>query len=348
MKKKKLLTFATLATAAVLLVACGQKKAAEPASSSSETKKAISITNVSYDPTRELYAAYNKVFQKYWKAKEGQDVTITQSHGGSGKQANSVIEGNEADVVTLALEQDITSIQDAGLIDKGWKKEFPDNSSPYTSTIVFLVRKDNPKNIKDWDDLTKSGVGVITPNPKTGGGARWNYLAAWAYANKKYNGNEKKDIAFEKSLYKNVLVLDSGARAATTTFVENGQGDVLISWENEAYLALKEHPGEYEIITPSISIKAEPSVAVVDAVAKKRGTEKVAKAYLNYLYSDEGQKLAAENFYRPINKKIAAEYADKFAKVNLVTIDDKIFGGWPKVQEKHFADGAIFDQIYAK
>lgn len=343
---KKIITMGLAAVILFSTAGCGSSD--KESSADAGEKEKITITNVSYDPTRELYEAYNKAFQKYWQKKENQEVEITQSHGGSGKQANSVIEGNEADVVTLALEQDVTSIEDAGLIDKGWKDEFSENSSPYTSTIVFLVRKGNPKNIKDWDDLTKDGVGVITPNPKTSGGARWNYLAAWAYANEKYDGSEAKNIAFEKSLYKNVLVLDSGARGATTTFVENGQGDVLIAWENEAYLSLKEHPDEYEIVTPSISIKAEPSVAVVDEVAKERGTEKVAKAYLEYLYSDEGQRIAAANYYRPTNEKIAAEYADQFEAINLVQIDDKLFGGWAKVQKKHFNDGGIFDQIYSE
>lgn len=348
MKFKKIGLFASVTLAAVTLVACGSEKKAEDKATRSSQAKAVSITNVSYDPTRELYTVYNDAFAKHWQKETNQEVTITQSHGGSGKQANSVIEGNEADVVTLALEQDVSAIEEAGLINKGWKKEFPDNSSPYTSTIVFLVEKDNPKNILDWNDLTKDGIGVITPNPKTSGGARWNYLAAWAYADKKYNGKEAKIEAFEKALYKNVLVLDSGARGATTTFVENGQGDVLIAWENEAYLTLKEHPNEYEIVTPSISIKAEPSVAVVDEVAEKRGTEKVAKAYLEYLYSEEGKKIAAENFYRPTDEKVAKAYADQFGDLSLVTIDDAIFGGWSKVQEKHFDDGGIFDQIYAK
>lgn len=244
---------------------CGESSNAE-----SDAKKTIEITNVSYDPTRELYEAYNKEFAKYWKEKTGEDVNITQSHGGSGKQARSVIEGNEADVVTLALAHDITSIKNAGLIESGWINEFKSNSSPYTSTIVFLVRKGNSKNIKDWDDLVKDGVGVITPNPKTSGGACWNFLAAWAYADKKYNGDAEKIKEFVKKLYENVLVLDSGARGATTTFVENGQGDVLIAWENEAYLSVKEHPDEFEIVTPSLSVLAEPSVAVVDETAKRK------------------------------------------------------------------------------
>ncbi len=286
---------------------CGEKSNAE-----SEAKKTVEITNVSYDPTRELYEAYNKEFAKYWKEKTGQDVNITQSHGGSGKQARSVIEGNEADVVTLALAHDITSIENAGLIENGWINEFKSNSSPYTSTIVFLVRKGNSKNIKDWDDLVKDGIGVVTPNPKTSGGACWNFLAAWAYADEKYNGDEGKIKEFVKKLYENVLVLDSGARGATTTFVENGQGDVLIAWENEAYLSVKEHPDEFEIVTPSLSVLAEPSVAVIDETVKRKGTEEVSKAYLEYLYSDTAQRIAGDNFFRPFNKEILKEYKDVF------------------------------------
>ena len=305
----------------------------------------VSITNVSYDPTRELYEQYNKIFQEHWKEQTGQDVDITQSHGGSGKQALEVANGLEADVVTLALEYDVDAIQDAGLIDDGWIDEFPEDSSPYTSTIVFLVRKGNPKGIKDWDDLVKDGVGVITPNPKTSGGARWNYLAAWAYAKDKFNGDEDQIKDFIKKLYQNVLVLDSGARGATTSFVENGQGDVLIAWENEAYLSVKDYPDDYEIITPSISILAQPSVAVVDAVVDEKGTRDVATEYLNYLYSDEAQRIAGDNYYRPSNEDILKEYSDVFdLDINLVTIDD--FGGWKEAQETHFSDGGVFDQIY--
>ena len=339
--KRKLLGIilsAVLLTTTVL-TGCG--------SASAENDGKVTITNVSYDPTRELYTSYNELFAKHWKENTGQDVEVTQSHGGSGKQALEVANGLDADVVTLALEYDITSIQKAGLINEGWINKFDKDSSPYTSTIVFLVRKGNPKNIKDWDDLVKDGVGVITPNPKTSGGARWNYLAAWAYANKKYNGDETQIKDFVKKLYQNVLVLDSGARGATTTFVENGQGDVLLAWENEAYLSIKDHPDDYEIVTPSISILAQPSVAVVDDVVDRRGTRDVATEYLQYLYSDEAQRIAAENYYRPSNENILKEYSDKFnLNVNLVTIKD--FGGWDAVQEKHFADGGVFDEIYEK
>lgn len=311
------------------------------------TSDEVNITNVSYDPTRELYTSYNELFAKHWLEKTGQKVNVTQSHGGSGKQALEVANGLEADVVTLALEYDVNAVRDAGLIEDGWISEFDNDSSPYTSTIVFLVRKGNPKNIKDWDDLVKDGVGVITPNPKTSGGARWNYLAAWAYADKKFNGDEAQIKEFIKKLYQNVLVLDSGARGATTTFVENGQGDVLIAWENEAYLSLKDNNDEYEIITPSVSILAQPSVAVVDEVVDFKGTRDVATEYLAYLYSDEAQRIAAENYYRPSNEAILQEYKDKFdLNINLATIND--FGGWDKAQSTHFADGGVFDQIYEK
>jgi len=272
-------------------------------------------------------------------------VTIKQSHGGSGSQARSVIDGIQADVVTLALAYDIDEIQNKGLIDPGWQSELPKNSSPYTSTIVFLVRKGNPKGIKDWNDLIKPGISVITPNPKTSGGARWNYLAAWAYALKTNGNNEEEAKQFLGQLFKNVPVLDSGARGATTTFVERGIGDVLIAWENEAYLALKElGPDKFEIVNPSISILAEPPVAIVDKVADKKGTREIAKAYLEYLYTEEGQEIAAKNFYRPTLESVAKKYEQQFPKINMVTIDD--FGGWQAAQKKHFADNGVFDQIY--
>lgn len=344
MKIRKLFTFGlTMALVTGVLAGCGDKSKDADASSS----KSVEITNVSYDPTREFYEAYNKEFAKYWKDKTGQEVTVVPSHGGSGKQARSVIEGNEADVVTLALGYDITAIEEAGLIEAGWQSEFENNSSPYTSTIVFLVRKDNPKQINDWDDLIREDVKIITPNPKTSGGARWNYLAAWGYADKTYNHDETQIKDYIKKLFQNVLVLDSGARGATTTFVENGQGDVLLAWENEAYLSIKEHPEEYEIITPSISILAEPPVALVDKVVDDRGTREVATAYLEYLYSDAGQKLAGENYYRPTNPEILKEFNNVFnLDLELLTIDDPLFGGWKQAQEKHFDDGGIFDQIY--
>ena len=308
----------------------------------------VSLLNVSYDPTRELYQDFNSAFAKQWKAKTGENVTIKQSHGGSGKQARSVIDGLDADVVTLALAADIDALASQGkLLPEDWQKRLPLNASPYTSTIVLLVRKGNPKGIKDWNDLIKPGVGVITPNPKTSGGARWNYLAAWGYALKQPGGNDAKAKEFVGKLFKNVLVLDSGARGATTTFVERGQGDVLLAWENEAYLAIKEFgPDKFDIITPSLSVLAEPPVSVVDKNVDKHGTRKVAEAYLQHLYSDEGQDIAGRNFYRPSNAKIAAKYAKQFGKVSLFKIDD-VFGGWAKVQKAHFADGGIFDQLQA-
>ena len=310
--------------------------------------KTVTLLNVSYDPTRELYGEYNKAFAQYWKAKTGDDVVVKQSHGGSGKQARSVIDGLPADVVTLALAADIDAISDrAHLIPAGWQKKYAHNSTPYTSTVVFLVRKGNPRHIKDWDDLVKPGVGVVTPNPKTSGGARWNYLAAWAYALKQPGGTPESAKAFVAKLYKNVSVLDSGARGATTTFTERGIGDVLIAWENEAYLALKElGPDKVQIVTPSLSILAEPPVAVVEKVAAKNGTSAVAQAYLQYLYSDEGQEIAARNFYRPRLESVAKAHQGQFAAVKLVTIDEA-FGGWKKVQAEHFADGGTFDQIYS-
>ena len=310
--------------------------------------KTVELLNVSYDPTRELYADYNKAFAAHWKAKTGDDVTIKQSHGGSGKQARSVIDGLPADGVTLALAADVDAIYENGrLIQKDWQKRLADNSAPYTSTIVFLVRKGNPRGIKDWDDLVKQGAVVVTPNPKTSGGARWNYLAAWEFARRKY-GSDAAAQDFIAKLFKNVPVLDSGARGSTTTFVQRGIGDVLLAWENEAYLALKEFGADkFEIVVPSISILAEPTVSVVDKVVKKKGTEAVAKAYLEYLYSDEGQEIAARNFYRPRNQAIAAKYSAHFEKLQLFTIDEA-FGGWAKAQKTHFADGGTFDQIYAK
>jgi sulfate/thiosulfate transport system substrate-binding protein len=309
--------------------------------------KSVTLLNVSYDPTRELYEDFNKQFATYWKGKTGQGVTIRQSHGGSGKQARSVIDGLEADVVTLALAYDIDQISEkAGLLPANWQTRLPHNSSPYTSTIVLLVRKGNPKKIKDWGDLARPGVSVITPNPKTSGGARWNYLAAWAWALRQPGGNEATAKAFVGKLYKNVPVLDAGARGSTTTFVERGIGDVLIAWENEALLAIKElGPGKFEVVAPSLSILAEPPVALVDKVAGKHGTKAVAQAYLEYLYTPEGQEIAAKNFYRPRDAGVAAKYAAQFPKVSLVTVDE-IFGGWKKAHVAHFADGALFDQIY--
>ena len=308
--------------------------------------KNIELLNVSYDPTREFYVEFNAAFAQHWKAKTGESVTIKQSHGGSGKQARGVIDGLRADVVTLALAIDVDALHRVGkLIPQDWQKRLPHNSAPYTSTIVFLVRKGNPKKIKDWDDLVRPGVSVITPNPKTSGGARWNYLGAWAYGLRKFNGDEAKVKAFVGALYKNVPVLDSGARGSTTTFVQREIGDVAISWENEAFLALKEFGADkFEIVVPSLSILAEPTVSIVDKVVKRKGTEAVAKAYLEYLYSDEGQTLAGRHFYRPRNEAIAAKYADVFPKLELVTIDE-VFGGWAKAQKTHFADGGTFDQI---
>ncbi len=315
---------------------------AAPTSGSGAT---VTLTNVSYDSTREFYQAYNQNFQKYWQRKSGEKVAVAISNGGSGKQANTVIEGNQADVVTLALAPDITSIQQAGLLKANWQQRYPDNAAPYTSTVVFLVRKGNPQQIRDWPDLLKPAVNIVTPNPKTSGGARWNYLAAWAYASKKYHSTEKAR-QFVRKLYQNVTVLDSGSRDATTTFAENGQGNVLLTWENEAKLVCQQHPGEYEIITPSISIKAEPSVAVVDSVVAQRNTATVAQAYIQHLYSVKAQKIAAQNFYRPTNQKVAQAYRKEFPALQLVTINDPLFGGWAKVQKQHFANGGIFDQIY--
>jgi sulfate transport system substrate-binding protein len=306
------------------------------------------LLNVSYDPTRELYKEFNAAFNKHWQDKTGQNVQVRQSHGGSGKQARSVADGLEADVVTLALGYDIDALAERKLIPTDWQKRFPNNSSPYTSTVVFLVRKGNPKAIKDWNDLAKPGIGVITPNPKTSGGARWNYLAAWAWALKQPGGNEQKAKELVTAIFKNVPVLDSGARGSTTTFVERGLGDVLIAWENEGILAVNElGKDKFEIVYPSLSILAEPPVAVNDKVVEKRGTRLTAQAYLDYLYSEEGQQIAAKHYYRPTNPKVAAQYAKQFPKLKLVTIDDT-FGGWQKAQKTHFADGGTFDQIYLK
>jgi len=307
---------------------------------------AETLLNVSYDPTRELYSEFNAAFNKHWQAQGNEAITIQQSHGGSGKQARAVIDGLRADVVTLALAGDIDELYKLGkLIPENWQERLPQSSTPYTSTIVFLVRKGNPQGIKDWDDLVKPGVEVITPNPKTSGGARWNFLAAWAYAQQKY-GSEAKAQEFVEKLYKNVPVLDTGARGSTITFVNNQIGDVLLAWENEAFLALKEEGGDnFEIVAPSLSILAEPPVAVVDQNVDKKGTRKVAEAYLNYLYSDEGQRLAAKHFYRPRNQAIAAEFAKQFPALKLVTID-KDFNGWKTAQPKFFNDGGVFDQIY--
>ncbi|WP_295516697.1 sulfate ABC transporter substrate-binding protein [uncultured Pseudomonas sp.] len=308
---------------------------------------AVELLNVSYDPTRELYQQYNAAFAKHWKAETGEDVTIKNSHGGSGKQARSVIDGLQADVVTLALSGDIDALNlHQQLVDPNWQKRLADNSTPYTSTIVFLVRKGNPKGIKDWDDLVKKDVQVITPNPKTSGGARWNFLAAWAYAKAKY-GSDAEALKFVTELYRHAPVLDTGARGATISFVQRQLGDVLIAWENEAYLSLKEEGGDQlEIVTPSLSILAEPPVAVVDKVVDKKGTRKQAEAYLQYLYSPEGQRIAAQNFYRPRDAKVAAEFKDQFKPVKLVTIDQE-FGGWKEAQPKYFADGGVFDKIFA-
>ena len=305
----------------------------------------ITLLNASYDPTRELYREYNAAFATYWKAKSGQTVTVRTSHGGSGSQARAVIDGLEADVVTLALAFDVEAISRAGLIDPGWQQELPHNSTPYTSTIVFLVRKGNPKNITDWSDLIKPGIQVITPNPKTSGGAQWNYLAAWQYARTQPGGSDEKAREFVAALYQNVPVLDSGARGSTNTFVQRGLGDVLLAWENEAYLALAESKGQFDIVAPPTSILAEPPVAVVDAIANKRGTAAVAKAYLEYLNSPEGQEIAARNHYRPRDADVVKKHSGEFAPVALFTIDEA-FGGWSNANKTHFADRAIFDQIY--
>lgn len=333
----------SILTAAMLMTGCGGDSQFDE----SEKSGSSEFLNVSYDPTRELYAEFNEKFSAEWKAKTGEVINFNQSHGGSGKQARSVAEGLEADVVTLALAYDVDEVAKAGLMDKDWLKKFPDNSAPYTSTIVFLVRKGNPKNIRDWNDLVRDDVSIITPNPKTSGGARWNYLAAWEYFKEKNNGDENAVKENIKKLFKNVAVLDSGARGATTSFVQRGQGDVLIAWENEAILSQKDAPDDYEIVIPSISILAEPSVAIVDSVVDQKGTRKLAEAYINYLYSPEGQEIAAKNFYRPRDKAVAEKYKNQFPALKLVTVDEA-FGGWAKAQKDHFTDGGTFDQIYAK
>jgi len=331
-----------LQIAALVLIA-----ASRPVTASAQQR--VTLLNVSYDPTRELYQDYNAAFARYWKAKTGQEVTINQSHGGSGKQARAVIDGLPADVVTLGLAYDIDALaENGGLVPRDWQSRLPNNSTPYTSTIVLLVRKGNLKHIKDWNDLTRPGVSVITPSPKTSGGARWNYLAAWGYALHNNGNDQAKAREFVAQIYKNVPVLDSGARGSTTTFVQRGIGDVLIAWENEAFLAVKElGPDKVEIVVPSISILAEPPVTVVDRVANKRGTAAVAKAYLEYLYSDEGQEIAARNYYRPRSKTVAERHASQFPKLKLFTISE-VFGNWQIAQKTHFADGGVFDQIYGK
>jgi sulfate/thiosulfate-binding protein len=332
----------TLCASALLLSACS--------ASTPEGAQASSVTllNASYDPTRELFVAYNKAFANHWKQKTGQNLRITQSHGGSGKQARAVIDGLQADVVTLALAGDVDALVTQGkLLAADWEERLPEHSAPYTSTIVFLVRKGNPKGIKDWGDLAREGVAVVTPNPRTSGGARWNYLAGWSWALKQPAGTDAKAKEFLRSVYRNTPVLDTGARAALTTFAQRGVGDVLISWENEAYLALKEFgSNRFEVVTPTISILAEPSVAVVDRVVLKRGTKAVAEEYLKYLYSTEGQEIVARNFYRPRDAQVAAKYASQFPAITMTTIKD--FGGWASAQRTHFLDGGVFDQLLAK
>ena len=329
---------ATRWLAATAFAATGTLALAQPAP--------VTLLNVSYDPTREFYVAFNKAFAQHWKARTGQDVSVKQSHGGSGKQARSIIDGLQADIATLALAGDTDALHaNGGWIPKDWQKRLPHNSSPYTSTIVLVVRAGNPKGVQDWGDLIKPGVKVITPNPKTSGGARWNYLAAWEYAKRKNGGDEAKAKAFVAQLYQNVPVLDTGARGSTITFGQRGQGDVLIAWENEAHLLQKEQPGKFDIVTPSLSILAEPAVTVVDKNVDKHGTRAVVEAYLHYLYSDEAQDLAGKHFYRPTSDKAAAKFARQFPKLNLFTID-QAFGGWTAASKTHFADGGQFDQIY--
>lgn len=341
---KSMKTVVVLLSVVAILFGSAAPTAVNNKAEAATKKKKVTLLNVSYDPTRELYEEFNPIFAAYWKKKTGQTVEIKQSHGGSGKQARSVVDGLKADVVTLALSLDIKEIQNKGLIDAKWEEKLPYHSSPYTSTIVFVVRKGNPKKIKDWNDIVKSGVKVITPNPKTGGAPRWTYLAAWAYALKHNKNSEEAAKEFVTKLYKNVPVLDSGARGSTTTFAQRGIGDVLLTWENEAHLIQKEFGKDFEIVTPSLSILAEPSVAVVTKNAAKNGTTEVATEYLKFLYTKEGQKLVAKHYYRPNDPAVLKEYAKQFPKLELVTIRD--FGGWEAAQKKHFADKAIFDQIY--
>ncbi|AFS79623.1 sulfate ABC transporter sulfate-binding protein CysP [Gottschalkia acidurici 9a] len=351
LKSKYLSLVLAILTTTGALIGCSTKGGEQTNSNIADSKNTekVKILNVSYDPTRELYDEFNKSFISYWKDKTGQEVEVEQSHGGSGKQARTVLDGLDADVVTLALAYDIDSINTKKeIIKSGWQKRLENNSTPYTSTIVFLVRAGNPKGIKDWDDLVKEGVEVITPNPKTSGGARWNYLAAWGYELKRNGGDADGAKEFVKKLFANVPVLDTGARGSTTTFVERKQGDVLLAWENEALLSMKEFgDGEFEIVVPSVSILAEPPVAVVDENVDKKGTREVAEAYLEYLYTDIGQEIAAKNYYRPRNQEIAKKYESEFPKIELFTIDD-VFGGWSKAQKEHFDDGGVFDEIISK
>jgi sulfate/thiosulfate transport system substrate-binding protein len=333
--KHWIITLAIAATAVAPLAACSRPAAHQ-----------VGLLNVSYDPTRELYQEANAAFTRQWQARSGQAITVEQSHGGSGKQARAVVDGLEADVLTLALAYDIDAVAEAGLLAKDWQKRLPHNSAPYTSTIVFLVRKGNPKGIKDWNDLVRPGIEVITPNPKTSGGARWNYLAAWAYALRQPGGSEASAREFVTRLFHNVPVLDSGARGSTTTFAQRGIGDVLLAWENEAFLSIKElGPGKVDVVAPSLSILAEPPVAVVDSVVDRKGTRAAAQAYLEFLYTPEGQELVARHYYRPRLEAVAANHAATFPKIEMITIDDA-FGGWQKAQKAHFADGGVFDQIY--
>lgn len=346
MRNSRMKTALILAAGCISLILGGCRDAASSGKDSGDAADTVTITNVSYDPTREFYAAYNEAFCRHYEEETGRKVRVIQSHGGSGSQARSVVEGADADVVTLALAHDITLTEEAGLIDAGWMEEFERDSSPYTSTIVFLVRSGNEKDIRDWDDLVREGVGVITPDPKSSGAACWNFLAAWYYAQGKSGGDEVRTKDFMRRLYGNVLIMDSGARGATTTFVENGQGDVLVSWENEAISTMNAYPGEYEIVSPSVSILAQPSVAVVDENVDKNGTRQTAHDYLEWLYSEDAQRLMAEYNYRPSDEEILKEYADRFdLAMQLCTVDD--FGGWDAAYETYFRDGGVFDEVYA-